>query len=182
MRRQLRDVERIAAQPESPKFDNTIAALERSGQLLTRVLRVFAGVTSANTNDTLQAVQTERRRSCGTLTRSTRRRSSRASATSTIAPRRATPDNATLRKHPPDCPRWRTARRQRQAHPPRLIVRRRRSPPSFNDAEATKAAAIVAGRQPTAGLSEEEIPSAGELAAETWAHGAWIVALQNTTQ
>src|SRR3990172_8149024 len=39
--------------------DNTIVALERSGALLTRVSRVFNALTAANTNDTLQRVQTE---------------------------------------------------------------------------------------------------------------------------
>src|SRR5262249_9476788 len=59
MRRHLREVAAIAGQTERPTFDNTFAALERSGQLLTRVLRVFAAVTSANTNERLQAIQTD---------------------------------------------------------------------------------------------------------------------------
>ncbi len=60
MTRQLREVAEIVGQSEPPTFDNTFAALERSGQLLTRVLRVFAAVTSANTNDRLQAVQADK--------------------------------------------------------------------------------------------------------------------------
>ena len=59
MTRQLREVGEIVAQSEPPTFDNTFAALERSGQLLTRVLRVFAAVTSANTNERLQAIQAD---------------------------------------------------------------------------------------------------------------------------
>jgi peptidyl-dipeptidase Dcp len=59
MRRHLSEVAAIAGQSEPPTFDNTFAALERSGQLLTRVLRVFAAVTSANTNERLQAIQAE---------------------------------------------------------------------------------------------------------------------------
>jgi len=51
------EVELIANNPAAPTFDNTIVALERSGQLLTRATLVFGAVTGANTNDTLQKVQ-----------------------------------------------------------------------------------------------------------------------------
>ena len=40
----------IANDPAAPTFDNTIVALEKSGQMLTRVLYVFSALTSANTN------------------------------------------------------------------------------------------------------------------------------------
>jgi len=59
MRRQLQDFDSIARQEAPPTFENTIVALERSGELLTRVLKVFGAVVGANTNDTLQRVQTE---------------------------------------------------------------------------------------------------------------------------
>jgi peptidyl-dipeptidase Dcp len=49
--------EAIANNSAAPTFENTIAAMEKSGQLLTRVTLVFFGVTQANTNDTLQKVQ-----------------------------------------------------------------------------------------------------------------------------
>jgi peptidyl-dipeptidase Dcp len=57
MRQQLADVAAIIHETAPPTFDNTIIALERSGQLLSRVQRVFGGLTSSNTNDTLQAIQ-----------------------------------------------------------------------------------------------------------------------------
>src|SRR3954454_158198 len=56
MKRQLAEVEAIAARTDEPTFDNTILAMERSGALLTRVQRVFSAVTQANTDDTLQRV------------------------------------------------------------------------------------------------------------------------------
>ena len=59
IRRHLDEVERIAHQDEAPSFDNTIVALERSGQLLSRVVKVFDAITSANTNEFLQEVQAE---------------------------------------------------------------------------------------------------------------------------
>ncbi len=57
MRRQLAEVARIAADTAAPTFDNTVVALEKSGQMLQRVRYVFDALTSANTNDTLDRVQ-----------------------------------------------------------------------------------------------------------------------------
>ena len=48
----------IANNPDAPTFENTIEALEKSGRLLSRVQRVFGAMTQANTNPTLQDVQT----------------------------------------------------------------------------------------------------------------------------
>jgi peptidyl-dipeptidase Dcp len=54
---QLAETEAIANNPAAPTFENTLVAMERSGQLLTRVTQVFEGITQANTNPTLQKVQ-----------------------------------------------------------------------------------------------------------------------------
>ena len=55
---QLAEVAAIANNPEAPTFANTIVALERSGQMLDRVNSVFNALTGANTNDTLDAIDT----------------------------------------------------------------------------------------------------------------------------
>ncbi len=57
MRRQLKAVKRIAANDAKPTFENTILALEKSGQLLTRVQNVFGILTSADTNPKLQKIR-----------------------------------------------------------------------------------------------------------------------------
>ncbi|WP_395821979.1 M3 family metallopeptidase [Devosia sp.] len=54
-----REIAAIVADPAAPTFDNTIAALERSGQMLKRVDMVFGQIASANTSDELQAVERE---------------------------------------------------------------------------------------------------------------------------
>ncbi len=59
MKDQLSEVQRIASQTAPPTFDNTLVALERSGQLLNRATKAFFAVTGANTDDTLQAVLEE---------------------------------------------------------------------------------------------------------------------------
>ena len=56
MAAQIKEVEAIANNPAAPTFENTLVALEKSGQLYTRVAEVFDGVTQANTNPTLQKV------------------------------------------------------------------------------------------------------------------------------
>src|SRR6266516_3279595 len=59
MRQQLVEIAAIASDTATPSFDNTIVALERSGALLTRAFKVFNAMTQANTDDTLQRIQTE---------------------------------------------------------------------------------------------------------------------------
>jgi len=59
MKRQLTEVLEIANNSDAPTFENTIVAMERTGDMLTRVGRVFSNMTSSNTNPELQAIQTE---------------------------------------------------------------------------------------------------------------------------
>jgi len=53
----LAEIEAIANNPESPTFENTIVAMERGGELLNRVTRVFGNLNSAHTNPQMQEVQ-----------------------------------------------------------------------------------------------------------------------------
>jgi peptidyl-dipeptidase Dcp len=59
MREQLREVAAIAANRAAPTFENTIVAMERSGQLLARVSTTFSNLQGANTNDALDAIDRE---------------------------------------------------------------------------------------------------------------------------
>ncbi len=59
MRQQLAEVAAIADSPAAPSFANTIEAMERSGELLTRVYQVFANVEQSSTNDALQQTKQE---------------------------------------------------------------------------------------------------------------------------
>jgi len=54
-----KEVNAIINNPKAPTFDNTIKALEYSGELLSKVSRVFFALNSANTNDTLQKINRE---------------------------------------------------------------------------------------------------------------------------
>ena len=59
MAEQRSEINRIAEQIEPPTLENTLVAMERSGQLLLRVRSTFSNLRSTNTNDALEAVQTE---------------------------------------------------------------------------------------------------------------------------
>jgi peptidyl-dipeptidase Dcp len=59
MREQLKEVEAVANNSETPTFDNTIVALERTGRLLDRAERTFSNLNACNTNPTLQKIETD---------------------------------------------------------------------------------------------------------------------------
>jgi len=50
------EIKAIVTNPEAPGFENTIVALDRSGDLLVNVSNVFYNLTSSNTNEELQAI------------------------------------------------------------------------------------------------------------------------------
>ena len=56
---QLVEIDAIANALDAPTFENTIVAMERSGRLLTRVANVFFALSSADTNDVIDEVETE---------------------------------------------------------------------------------------------------------------------------
>ncbi len=59
MKQQLAEIERITSAAEPPSFVNTIDAMERSGELLTKSASVFFNLTASDTNDALQAIELE---------------------------------------------------------------------------------------------------------------------------
>ena len=59
MAEQLAEIDAIASCAEAPDFTNTLIALERSGQLLGRVLHVFYNQSAADTSPELQEIEAE---------------------------------------------------------------------------------------------------------------------------
>ena len=59
MRLQREAIARIVADPAAPTFENTLEAIERSGELLARVDNVFRAVNSASTSDEIEAIARE---------------------------------------------------------------------------------------------------------------------------
>lgn len=59
MAEQRKEVTDIVDNKAAPTFENTIVALERSGQLLNRVTTIFFALSSSNTNPDIEKAQTE---------------------------------------------------------------------------------------------------------------------------
>jgi peptidyl-dipeptidase Dcp len=59
MRDELKEVDAIAHNPQAPSFENTIVALERSGQLLDRATTTFFNLTACNTDAQMQQIETD---------------------------------------------------------------------------------------------------------------------------
>jgi peptidyl-dipeptidase Dcp len=59
MAEHLKEVQAIAGNAEAPTFDNTIIALEKSGQILSRTSTVFFSLVGVDTNDARKALQAE---------------------------------------------------------------------------------------------------------------------------
>ncbi|MBO4232867.1 M3 family metallopeptidase [Riemerella anatipestifer] len=53
------EVQKISENTEAPTFENTVLALENSGEVLKRAQSLFYNLTGSNTNDKLQALQQE---------------------------------------------------------------------------------------------------------------------------
>ena len=59
MAHQLEELEQIVSTAEAATFDNTIAAFDRCGGVLSQVAGVFSNLCSSNAPEELQAVQLE---------------------------------------------------------------------------------------------------------------------------
>ncbi len=59
MRQQKAEVDAIVNNTQAPDFANTIEAYDNSGRLLSRIMPVFSGISSANTNPEMQQMERE---------------------------------------------------------------------------------------------------------------------------
>ena len=59
MRRQREEVARIARERAEATFENTLVALERSGELLDRVSSVFANLNASNTDPAMERIESD---------------------------------------------------------------------------------------------------------------------------
>lgn len=191
MKIELTEIQKIADDTAAPTFENTMVAMEKSGQMLARVQHVFGLLTGANTNEELQKVQEE------------------------IAPKEAAHQdaiylNAKLFKRIEQVYK---DRNKVKADPEstrlieyyyqkfvlagaKLSETDKENLKKLNEQEAslsakfsnqllaaTKAGALVADRKEQLnGLSEGELAAAAQTAGENKLNGKWQISLQNTTQ
>ena len=191
IKQQLAEVRKISGNPVPPTFDNTLVALEKSGQLLNRVMGVFNGVSSANTDPALQQVQEK------------------------IAPQLAAANDAIFLnsrlfkrvqaiyqerdrlKLSPESRRLIWYYHQQFVHAgAQLAGADKARLRKLNEEEAAlrvkfmnqllagtqSAALVVSNKAELAGLSQAELEAAADAAQARGLRGKWLITLQNTTQ
>jgi peptidyl-dipeptidase Dcp len=190
MRQHLAEVERIAGQREAPTFENTLVAIERSGQLLTRALKTLGVVAGANTNDTLQAVQRDLAPRLAAHSDAILLNDRLFARVRDLYDRRAlltlTPEQRRLveRYH---LDFVRAGARLSEADKSRLRALNQEESTLSNEFQtrllaATRAGAIaIQDRAELDGLSDSDIAAAAATAAERGTAG-WVLPLHNTTQ
>ena len=185
------EIEAIKANPAPPTFENTIVAYEKSGRMLGRVASMFYTLTGSNTNDRIKAIDTEIGPKLTAHSDSITLDPVFFARVKAVYDNRAamtmTPEDATLLEQTYD----------NMVHAGALLTEAQRERVKAINTELTTVTTetgqliasamsdqpvIFDNRSDLAGLSEGEIESAAELAAEKGFAGKFAVPLQNTTQ
>ena len=191
MEQQLSEVDSIANESAEPTFDNTIVAMERSGQLLNRVSSVFFGLAQANTSDTIQAIQTEEAPRLAAHSDSIHLNSKLFQRIEKIYDARDALDLDAGQKHLVE--RYhrdfvRAGALLSEADKSRLRELNQEESKLSTEFQnkllaATKEGAVVVQDSSLlAGLSDGDVAAAAEAAKRRGMEGKWVIVLQNTTQ
>ncbi|MFA6218205.1 MAG: M3 family metallopeptidase [Erythrobacter sp.] len=185
------EVAAIRANPEAPSFANTIVALETSGRMLGRVASVFFALTGANTNDRLDAIQTE------IGPRLTAHGDAIALDPVLFARVKAVYDSRAAISMTPEDARLLEDTYEGMVHAGALLTDAQRARVKAINTALTETTTefaqtvrtamadqplIVDTREELAGLSDADIKAAADLAAKKGQPGSFAIALQNTTQ
>jgi peptidyl-dipeptidase Dcp len=187
---QFQETIAIADNPAEPTFENTIVAMERSGQLLSRVMGAFSGVTGANMNPVLQKIQETEAPKLSALQDATYLNSKLFKRVSRIYEQRHSLhlDAESLRLVEYDYEQFvHSGARLSDADKAELK--------KLNEEEANLSTAFISkllaatrdgayvtkDKAALAGLSEAELAAAAQAAKDRNVDG-WVISLQNTTQ
>jgi len=191
MKQELAASESIANQADAPTFDNTIVAMERSGDILRRVSKVFFALTGSNTTDGIQKIEAD------------------------VSPKLAAHQDE-IYMNPKLFARVKSLYDRRDTlgldAEGRFLVERYdknfiRAGAQLNDADkatlrglnqeesklttqfrdrvladTNESAIVISDRAELAGLSEGDISAAADTAKERKLDGKWVLTLRNTTQ
>jgi peptidyl-dipeptidase Dcp len=191
MKRQLVEIEAIADSTEPPTFANTIEAMERSGALLTRVSKVFFGLTQADTNPTIQKIEAEESPKLAAHQDKIYLNPKLFARVKSIYDRRATfsldPESKYLVEQ-----YYRTFVRSgallSDADKTKLRALNEEEAKLTTEfrskvlADTNASAVVVDDKAQLDGLSEGDIAAAADLAKERGLQGKYVIALQNTTR
>ncbi len=191
IKQKLAEVEKIANDPAPPTFENTYVALEKSGQLLTRVMNVFGAMTGANTSDGLQKTDEEMSPKLAAMSDSIYLNSK------LFARLKAVYDQRNTLKLDPESQRLiEVTYKEFELAGANLSDADKEKLKALNQQAATLStqftnkllAATKAGgltikdQKQLAGLSEAELTAAAQAAKDRKLDNAWLLVLQNTTQ
>jgi peptidyl-dipeptidase Dcp len=188
---QKAEVQAIIDNPAAPTFENTIVALEKSGRMLGRVSRVFFQLTGTNTNDRLDAINTE------ISPKLTAHGDSIALNPALFQRVKAVYDNRAAMAMTREDAKLLEETYKSMVHAGALLTEAQREEVKAINTELStlttefgQIARSAMSEQPLivdteaelAGMSKADIQSAAELAAEKGYPGKFAIALQNTTQ
>ncbi len=191
IRQQLAEAESIANNPASPTFENTYVALEKSGELLTRVMPAFNGVAGANTDDTLQKVQEDVAPKLSELADAIHLNDKLFARVDAVYNERAKLklDPEALRLvdvvHAQFVHAGAKLSAEDKAKLKTLNTEEASLEAAFNNkllAAAKAGALVVDDKARLAGLSDADIAAAAQSAKDRGLAGKWVIPLQNTTQ
>jgi peptidyl-dipeptidase Dcp len=191
MRHHSAEVDAIANNPDSPTFSNTIEAMERSGDLLTRVSKVFFNLTQSNTNDMMQKIEAEESPKLAAHQDSIYLNEKLFGRVKSLYDRRDSlgldaESKFLLERYYRNFVRAgaqlseadKTTLRALNQEESKLMTQ-------FHDrvlADTNASALVISDRNELAGLSEGDIAAAAQRAKDRGMEGKWVLALQNTTQ
>jgi len=191
IRRQRAEIEKIANDAAPPTFENTFVALEKSGQLLTRVNLVFNALSGANTNPTLQSLQEEMAPKLAALQDAIFLDAPLFKRVETIYEQRETlkldPESLRLVEyyHREFVHAGARLSEADKAKLKELNERDAALSAKFTNqllAAAKAGALVVSDKAELAGLSAGELDAAAQAAKSRGLEGQWLLPLQNTTQ
>ena len=190
MAEQLREIDAIANDPAEPTFQNTIVAMEKSGQLLDRATSVFFNLVGTDKNDARDKLQTDYAPKFSAHRDAISLNPKLFARIKTLHDNRAklgldAIDMRLLEKRYEDFVRAGAALTDAQKTRIREINTEMSTlGTQFSQnvlAEVNDSAIVVDTREELAGMSEEQIAAAAEAAKARKLEGKYVIALLNTT-
>lgn len=190
MAQQLREIDAIANNPEKPSFQNTIVAMEKSGQLLDRARSVFGNLVGTDKNDARDRLQTEYAPKFSAHRDAISLNPKLFARIQALYDQRDSlgldaVDRRLLEKRHEDFVRAGAALTEAQKARIRQInTEMSKLGTQFNQnvlAEVNDSAVAVDSRDELKGMSEEQIAAAAEAATARKLDGKYVIALLNTT-
>ena len=190
MAQQLREIDAIANNPEPASFQNTVVAMEKSGQLLNRASNVFFNLVGTDKNDAREKLETEYAPKFSAHSDAISLNPKLFARIKSLYDARDTlgldaVDKRLLEKRYQDFVRAGAALSEaQQARIREINTQMSKLGTQFNQnvlAEVNASAVVVDSREELKGMSDEQIAAAAEAAKTRNLPGKYVIALLNTT-